>query len=149
MKIRIEIDDSISETEVVIRCRELDGNTAKIQQAVSDLSQTANITFYKNHVEYYLPLEKVLFFETGESVINAHTANDIFTIKNKLYELENILPNSFVRVSKSTILNIKHIYSIERNLTSASIVQFSGTHKQVYVSRSYYKSLKQRLDERR
>lgn len=54
-----------------------------------------------------------------------------------------------MRVSKSTILNINHIYSITRNLTSSSIVEFQNTHKQVYVSRHYYKPLKFKLLEKR
>lgn len=67
----------------------------------------------------------------------------------KLFELEEILPRKFVRVSKSAIVNVKHIYSVERNITSASLICFAGTHKQLYASRSYYKLLKLRLGERR
>ena len=33
---------------------------------------------------------------------------------------------------KSTILNINHIYSITRNITSSSLVEFKNTHKKVY-----------------
>lgn len=54
-----------------------------------------------------------------------------------------------MRVSKSTILNLNHIYSITKNLTASSIVEFINTHKQVYISRYYYKPLKCRLEEKR
>ncbi|OYO43052.1 hypothetical protein CG709_20430 [Lachnotalea glycerini] len=47
------------------------------------------------------------------------------------------------------MLNVNQIYSISRNLTASSIVQFQNTHKQVYVSRYYYKLLKQKLEEKR
>lgn len=70
-------------------------------------------------------------------------------IKYRLYELEEILPKYFVRVSKSTILNVNQVYSIDKNITSSSIIKFSKSYKQVYVSRNYYKILKQRLEERR
>ena len=84
----------------------------------------------------------VLFFETEGGIIRAHTADDEFDVKFKLYELEEKLPRSFVRVSKSTILNIRKVYSITRNLTGASKVEFRDSHKIVYCSRNYYKSLK-------
>lgn len=90
-----------------------------------------------------------MFFETSGTSIHAHTSDNFYQVKNKLYELEKILPSNFIRVSKSTIINVKHIYSIEKNITSSSIVQFSNTHKQVYVSRNYYKLLKQRIDQSR
>ncbi|MFT3950929.1 MAG: LytTR family DNA-binding domain-containing protein [Oscillospiraceae bacterium] len=149
MKIRIEIDEGVEEDEVIIRCRELTNDIQKIQNSILEHSSQTNLIFYKNLTEYFLPMNSVLFFETSEKGIDAHTPDDVYQIKNKLYELEEILPNHFVRVSKSTILNVNHIYSIEKNITSASVVQFNRTHKQVYVSRNYYKILKQKLHERR
>lgn len=82
-------------------------------------------------------------------MIYAHTLNEVYQVKYKLYELEEILPQNFIRISKSTILNINHIYSITRNITSASLVEFKNTHKKVYVSRGYYKVLKLKLLEKR
>ena len=61
----------------------------------------------------------------------------------KLYELENILPNSFLRISKSTIVNIQKIYSLSHSVSS-HLITFQNSHKQVYVSRMYYKVLKER-----
>lgn len=39
-----------------------------------------------------------------------------FIVKHKLYELEELLPDHFVRVSKSTILNACKVYSITCSL---------------------------------
>lgn len=149
MKIRIEVDGEIAEDEVVIRCRELNGTVQKIQQSIMQAAQNTNLIFYKDGVEYYLPLDTILFFETRENAIDAHTADNVFQIKQKLYELEELLPNYFTRIAKSTIINTDHIYSIDRTLTSSGLIRFNNTHKQVYVSRNYYKHLKTRLDERR
>ncbi len=150
MKIRIEVDNKINENEVIIRCSELSEEVKNIQTMLDDmLLQKNNITFYKADTEYYPSLEEILFFETEESIICAHTINNIYNVKYKLYELEELLPAYFTRVSKSTILNINHIYSITRNISSSSRVEFQNTYKQVYVSRYYYKPLKIKLLERR
>lgn len=149
MKVRIEIDDSLEEDEVTIKCKELNQTIKKVQQSISNISQMPKLIFYKNDIEYYLNLNDILFFETSENSVEAHTEKEIYKIKYRLYELEEILPNNFVRVSKSTILNVNQIYSINRNLTSSSLVQFYKSYKQVYVSRNYNKILKQRLEERR
>lgn len=149
MKVRIEIDDSLEEDEVTIKCKELNQTIKKVQQSISNISQMPKLIFYKNDIEYYLNLNDILFFETSENSVEAHTEKEIYKIKYRLYELEEILPNNFVRVSKSTILNVNQIYSINRNLTSSSLVQFYKSYKQVYVSRNYNKMLKQRLEERR
>lgn len=150
MKIRIELDNEIEESEVVIKCSELTEEIRRIQKVVSELiSEKKQMIFYKENTEYYICVDDVLFFETEENSIYAHTLNEIYQVKYKLYELEEILPKNFVRVSKSTILNINHIYSITRNITSSSLVEFKGTYKKVYVSRSYYKVLKLKLSEKR
>lgn len=150
MKIRIDIDENLIEDEVIIHCQSLTEEVAKIQQAVSEVvNASQRLVFYKGTTEYYLALDEILFFETADNTINAHTRDDIYQTKYKLYELEDILPGFFMRVSKSAILNTHHIYSINRNLTASSVVAFSGTHKQVYVSRYYYKPLISKLEEKR
>ena len=143
MIVKIEIDDNISDDEILIKCKEITEGIKRIQKIASDSAKQADIHFYKDNTEYYLTLDSVLFFETSGTSIHAHTNDNFYEVKNKLYELENTLPSNFVRVSKSTIINVNHIYSIEKNITSSSSVQFNDTHKQIYVSRNYYKVLKQ------
>lgn len=150
MKIRVELDNKIKENEVIIKCNELNEEVKNIQIVLGEmLLEKKHITFYKGETEYYLSLEEILFFETEESGICAHTIDNIYNVKYKLYELEELLPGYFMRVSKSTILNTNHIYSITRSLSSSSKVEFQNTHKQVYVSRYYYKPLKIKLLEKR
>lgn len=149
MKIRIELVNDLAEDEVLIRCGQVDDRIQKIQQYILEQSlQGTKITFYKQNQEFYFPLDDVLFFETEGEHIFAHTANDAYLIKYRLYELEEILPHHFVRAAKSTIVNIIQVYSITRNITASSLVQFVNSHKQVYVSRYYYQELRQRLNER-
>lgn len=150
MKISIELNEDLEEDELIIRCRELTDTVSRIQKSVTEITGKAqSIALYKDDVEYYIPLSSLLFFETSDAIVCAHTADESYLTKHKLYELEEILPGYFQRVSKSTILNINEIYSVTRNLTASSVVQFAGTHKKVYVSRNYYKELKNKLEEKR
>ena len=149
MKIRIEIDENLEEDEVTIKCKEINQTIKRVQQSISSANLIPKLIFYKNDTEYYLNINDILFFETSENSVEAHTEKEVYKIKYRLYELEEMLPNNFVRVSKSTILNVNQIYSINRNLTSSSLIQFYKSYKQVYVSRNYNKILKQRLEERR
>ena len=146
LKVKIEIDPEVTGCEVTIKCAEVDSTVVGIQKLLSDTnSQIGQISFFKEDSEYFLPLNKILFFETDGGVIRAHTANDEFEAKYKLYELEERLPAYFTRISKSTILNTHKVYSITKNLTGASKVELQGTYKTVYCSRNYYKSLKESL----
>lgn len=151
MNIKIVIDNTLEEDEINIRCKSINEDIIKIQNAIiiGINNEKKNFIFYKDDKEFYFSLDKILFFETDGGNINAHTKNDIYYVKYKLYELEEILPGSFMRVSKSTILNISYVYSITKSLTAASLVEFENTHKKVYVSRNYIKPLKIKLEEKR
>lgn len=150
MKIRIEIDENVIENEIIIKCKKIDNNVINIEKQLKSLKDNnIQIVFYKRETEFYFSLDEILFFETSDKYISAHTKNDVYEVKYKLYELENFLPKSFIRVSKSTILNVNQIYSINHNITSSSTIEFEKSHKQVYVSRFYKKELKDRLKERK
>jgi len=145
---RIELTDGSTEDEVIVRCSRVDANVQKLQEFLINLS-APKLVFYKGSEEYYLPLEEILFFATEGEQVFAHTSSDAFKVKHRLYELEEMLPRFFIRISKGTIVNTKQIYAIDRNLTSASKVSFSNTHKHIYVSRHYYRPLREKMSDSR
>lgn len=150
MRVVIEVDEQLAEECIVIKCQRLDEKIVKLQGMLAEHTDSdRDILLHKDGKEYYMPLEKLLFFETENKQIWAHTKNEMYETDYKLYELEELLPGSFMRVSKSTIVNLNHIYSITKNITASSIVEFNGCHKQIFVSRNYYKALIERLDEKR
>lgn len=148
MKYRIELDDQLSEVEVVIRAPHLTEQVASIQEALSQLNRRP-LVFYKGTGEYFLALDTILFFETDGAKIYAHSGDDAYEVKMKLYELEDYLPPRFCRVAKSTIVNTKLIYALEKSFSGTSTIQFYDTYKQVHVSRHYYQLLKEKLRETR
>ncbi len=150
MKVRIEIEEELQEEEVVIRCSKMNEQILKIQAAIMEhAGGKQHIALKNGDTEYYLPLEEILFFETENKTVYAHTRDKMLETEYKLYELEELLPGSFMRISKSAIVNLEPIYSITRNLTASSVVEFVHSHKQIYVSRNYYKPLVERLAEKR
>lgn len=149
MKIRIETDTDIEE-EIVIKCRQLTPEIIRLQQMLTEAAGSSRqLALFRDDTEYYIETADILFFETEGTSVMAHTAADVYGTRLRLYELEELLPASFMRISKSSIVNTDRIYSINRNLTASSAVEFQGTHKQVYVSRGYYKALKEKLEEMR
>lgn len=150
MKIRIEIDEEQKEDEVLIRCREVNEEILQIEKSLRKAEKEfQEILLYRDKTEYYYPVRQIYFFETEGDAVYAHTGKESFLTEMKLYELMDFLPDSFVRISKSTIVNVRFIYSITRNVTASSEVKLANTHKQVFVSRAYYKQLREKLVEMR
>ena len=148
MKVCIELDPQMDEPEMIIRAPRLTEDVARLQQLILEQKMTP-LTFYKDRSEYFVDVSEILFFETDGEKIYGHTREEAYEVRQKLYELEEILPIAFCRISKSTIVNAKQIYSIEKSFSGTSTVNFYQTHKQVHVSRHYYQLLKERLKEMR
>lgn len=150
MKLRIEMEDNLAEDEIIIRCRAITPEIMQLQTILQkEQSVSSHFIAYRGETEYYLDFRDILFFETEAGHIQVHTQNEVYETDYKLYELERILPTWFLRISKSAIVNCNQIFPVNRNLTAASLIQFQNTHKQIYVSRSYYKVLKSKLEEKR
>lgn len=150
MKVKIEIEEGLEEEEVVIRCGSLNDSVIGLQNYISKQGSGKRcLTLTNGETEYFVPLEDIYFFETEGREIRAHTADQLFVCEYRLYELEELLPGSFMRISKSTIANLEHIYSITRNLTASSEVEFAGSRKKALVSRGYYKALVDRLNAKK
>lgn len=147
MKIRIEICEG-GEEEIILRAKSRDERIRKIEDyLVTFLKGAREITLYLGGTEYYIPLSEVLFFESSEGKVYAHTKDKTFTAQYKLFELEDMLPSSFVRISKSSIANVRAISSITRELVGNGAITFYGCPKKAYFSRTYYKILRDRINE--
>ena len=150
MKLRIDLDPSLAEDEIIIRAAKRDERIKQIEETLEKLiSLDSEMILELGDTEYYISKSKILFFETTGSKVAAHTTNAMYYTQYKLYELENILPSTFLRISKSCIINTAQINSIAKNLTGASRITFANCDKAVYVSRSYYKLLKERIHNMR
>ena len=150
MKIKIEIDESIAEEEIVIRCKSLNEDVISIQKRITDaVNSRMQLEVTRGDKEYYLTIDEILFFETDTNGVIVHTATQLYETKYRLYELEQLLPGDFIRVSKSAILNSGKVRAIHKNITGASEVEFVGSVKKVFVSRNYFKILMNKLEEKR
>ena len=150
MKIKIEIDENLKEQEVIIRAPVWNEEVVFLKERMlGEHEMPTMLNVRQKEREFFLPLSDILFFETENKVIFAHTCDKMLETDYKLYELEEMLPGYFMRISKSTIANCNHIFSITRNITASSMVEFRDSHKQVYVSRQYYKMLRDYMAEKR
>ncbi len=149
MNIRFEFSEDADE-EIVIRCRAPSPQTQCIMRALEGvLNAPSAILLLKNGCEYILPYSEILYFETAETKVFAHTHTDIFTAPHTLAALEQMLPSPFVRVSKSCIVNIMHIERLRRELVGNGEIGFTGCPKCAYFSRSYYRRLYDKIKEMR
>lgn len=146
-KVRIEADPE-NEDVVIIRCKEINEEVLKLQALIGN-SKSVEIELRLGEKDYFIKVNDILFFETGGNKTVAHTKDKMFYSDLKLYELEERLPRSFMRISKSCILNVNAVSSLRKELTGICEASFPNTVKKVFISRSYYKAFREIITERK
>ena len=146
MRIKIEISDECE--EIIIRCREQGEKILEIERAIGNvLKGNGEMVLYSSGTEFYVAKNEILFFESEGDKIYAQTSSKRYVTTYKLFELEDIMPSYFVRISKSTIANVKAISSLRREVMGNGEVTFKNCERRAYFSRGYYKSLREKIDE--
>lgn len=92
-----------------------------------------------------LALEHILrFFADGKTVC-VQTAEGIFSVRQRLYELEELLSRyKFARISHSEIVNLSHVTALDLSLSGTIRMTLTGGVT-CFVSRRCLKKIKQAL----
>lgn len=95
--------------------------------------------------QYEIPITDVYYIEAVDNKVFLYTQNNVYEIRSKLYELENLLKNKyFLRVSKSLLLNLMKIKSIKPAL-NGRFTAILNSKEEIVISRKYANDLKNAL----
>lgn len=113
----------------------------------TDKPDIKRIIVHKGSKMIPVPPESIVFIRATEGEAQVHTADGVFTSKNTLNTLENVLePYSFVRVHRNSLVNLNCIIEIIPWFNgSCKLVMNDNSSSEVLVSRYNAKDLKQRL----
>ena len=108
-------------------------------------SRQGQLTGTADDRQYEIAVSDVFFIESVDNKTFIYTKNKVYETRQKLYELEEILKEKrFLRVSKSTLLNLMKVSAIKPALNSRFTAElFSG--EQVVITRKYVPELKKAL----
>lgn len=143
MKISINIDTDIKDTEISISCSQLTPKIEKILATLRILDQ--QLMAVKGDETYILDISKIVYIESVDRKTFVYTCNDYFESKLKLYELEEQLCEyGFFRASKSCVVQLKYIRSLKADINRRIKITLENG-EQIMVSRQYAEELKRKL----
>ena len=118
--------------------------TEQIQQLVMEYTGTDRITAYGEDDTVILKFQQIACITVQDGKTYAiDTKGRQYRLKQRLYELEGLLPASFIRINKSAIANENHIQKFAANFSGAVDVVFQGGYRE-YVSRRCFAQIKRR-----
>lgn len=144
MKYTLYIDSERDE-EIIVYAKAKTHLTDEIERLISaQKSNTPPIVGYKNDEIIKIDTDEVYAFYIENKRLYASTDKGELQIKRRLYEIEEILDDDFIRINQSTLANKNKIERFSVSIGAALCVHFKNG-KRDYVSRRQLKAVKERM----
>lgn len=146
MKVECKISADYKAPHAVLYLNKM---TETVAEAISLLekenSDSTTLLATRDRKTYFIRPEDISLVRTeGRNIVCYDKLKNSYILDKPLYELEKLLDNSFVRISKSTIVNINQINHVEAGFNGTmELVMKNGVTD--YISRSFRKNFKERL----
>lgn len=141
MKINIFIDKE-REEEIIIYAKEKNKLVLEIEELV--INNSKQIIGYNEREATYLNINDIFAFIVEDNKIFALTENSRYSLKCRLYSLTESLPNNFVKINQSAVINLNKIKSFDTAISGTLSVNLKNGYTD-YVSRRNLKNIKERL----
>ena len=133
-------------------------NAPEINEEVKKIENDLRLSFNKTIKEvlgvqgndiYIINIEDVIKFYSEDKNNFCKTKDGVYKLKEKMYFLEDALPkNSFIRISNSVIINVKHIKCFNTDIIGKIAVKFNDDTEE-YVSKRKIPDVMKFLKDRR
>ena len=136
------IFDSNAEEKVVIYARE---NSALIED-IKQLAEKGNLGLVGYNEKEMVTLNpfEIYCVTVMDNKIFAICEDESLQLKERLYSLEEKLPETFIKINKSTLANIQKIERFDASISGTLKIMFKNGYVD-YVSRRQLKTIKERL----
>jgi len=141
MKIVIECKED-NNLEIVIRCNKVDDNVKKI---ISLLEDNKFIIGKLNNRSYQIMIDDIYYIEANEDRVFLYCKDKVYETNMRLYELEDKLKTySFIRISKSSLLNLDKLNSVKALLNGRYEAMLINNEKLI-INRHYVNEFKKKF----
>lgn len=144
MKIHLIINSEIEETEIHIHTKEYNEQIELLMKQLQTTQSPTMIDGYFKQDIHMLKIGEIYSIYADGPKVYLQTEEQEFETKKKLYELEVQFSKHFVRVNKSTLINLNKVTSIQlATIGSTQVLLDNGVS--IHISRKYLKELKVKL----
>lgn len=143
MKLTINQNSNLTESEIIINCSYVNKSLQKIIDYITQL--TVILEGELNGKIYQLPIDKIYYIESVDGKTYLYDKTNSFLCRQTLQTLEDGLKNTpIARVSKTCLLNTTYLRCVEPYPNHRLKAELSN-NEQIIISRNYINNLKEKL----
>jgi DNA-binding LytR/AlgR family response regulator len=145
MKVNLFVSRDIEEPHADIHTNELTDNITKAM-SILESDDSNEILAVKNGSDItLLQFDDVFMLRVENKQVKVYAENNEYLIRKPLYQVEESLSGDFVRISKTTIVNLKKIKRVAPSLKGMMFIELKNGLKD-NISRKYLPDFKNALD---
>lgn len=145
MKVNLFVSRDIEEPYADIHTNELTDNVSKAISILESDESSDMLAVKKGSDIALLQLEEVFMLRVEDKQVKVYTQSSEYLIKKPLYQVEETLSSDFVRISKTTVVNLKKIERVAPSLKGMMFIELKNGLKD-NISRKYLPDFKKALD---
>ncbi|WP_304090285.1 LytTR family DNA-binding domain-containing protein [Methanobrevibacter gottschalkii] len=145
MKVNLFVSKDVEEPYAEIHTNELNENITKAMSILENDESNELLAVKKDSDIALLKYDDIFMFRVENKQVNVFTKDYDYIIKKPLYQIEENLNSDFVRISKTTIVNLKKIKRVAPSLRGMMFIELKNGLKD-NISRKYLPNFKQVLD---
>ena len=145
MKVNLFVSRDIEEPHADIHTDELTDNISKAISILESDESNDMIAVKKGSDIALLQLSEIYMFRVEDKQVKVYTESSDYLIKKALYQVEEVLDSDFIRISKTTVINLKKIERVAPSLKGMMFIELKNGLKD-NISRKYLQDFKKALD---
>lgn len=145
MKVNLFVSKDIEEPHADIHTNELTDNITKVMSILESDDSNDMLAVKKGSDIALLEFDDVFMLRVEDKQVNVYTENGQYLVKKPLYQVEETLSSDFVRISKTTIVNLRKIERVAPSLKGMMFIELKNGLKD-NISRKYLPDFKNALD---
>lgn len=145
MKVNLFVSKDIESPYADIHTKVLSDNIQKAMSILESDDLNDMIAVKKDSDIVFLEFSEIFMFKVENRQVKVYTQNRDYIVKKALYQLEESLNSDFIRISKSTIVNIRKISRVAPSLNGMMFIELKNGLKD-NISRKYLSGFKESLN---
>ena len=143
MKVEIQLRKDVTQAYAVLYASEI---TPELQRVAALLEGEGNKKLVGEQGErlFVLKPEELYMIRVENEKTLFYTRDSQFVSRKRLYELEAVLDSGFLRINKSTLINLQQLDYVEPNLGGLLLLVLKNGARD-HISRKYLPAFKQYL----
>lgn len=143
MRIEVETDKALRETEVIVRCHAIDEHVEAIVASLR--MHDCRIAGIENGARTAIAIGDIIYLESIDARTFAYTRDAVIQVSMRLSELEEKLKAcGFVRAAKNCLVNLSRIVSFNPYVGGRLLATLDN-QEQIVISRKYTSDIKAKL----